>query len=49
MVDRDKEPEAEPRDYDEDMRIPGATPELLTESVISGGAPRREPETKSDD
>ena len=43
------EQKAAPRDYDEDVRIPGATPDLLTKVVISGGAPRREPETKSDD
>ena len=41
-------PRAEPRDYDADLRIPDATPELLTKAVVSGGAPRREPETKSD-
>jgi len=36
-------PKAAPRDYDEDMRIPGATPQLLTKSVVCGGTPRREP------
>jgi len=39
---------AAPRNYDEDMRIPGSTRELLTKAVISGGTPRREPETKSE-
>ena len=45
----DATPRAEPRDYNADLRIPGATPESLTQAVVSGGAPRREPETKSDD
>ena len=40
-------PKVVPRDDDEHMRAPCATPDLLTKAVISGGAPRPRPETKS--